>query len=294
MTRAGFYAWRSRPPSPRASSDAVMTERVFEVFREARGLYGSPRVTRQLGLLGIPVGRRRVARLMRLAQVQGRSARLYRRSRVGQKKFYRGHPNAIHGVTTHRPNQLWVADVTYVRVAGRWRYLAVVMDRHSRKILGWSLGRNRDASLTRRALAHAVRWRHPSPGVTFHSDRGIEYAAFDLGEALSRLGFLQSMNRPRQMNDNAHMESFFHSLKRNGSSESRSRRNLTSGPLSSTTSASTISSGSTRRSVTFLQPSSKLRLLSTRVSTKPEQVPSLALAAELDIVRRPEIENSDT
>jgi len=190
-----------------------MTERVLEVFREAKGLYGSPRVTRQLGLLGIPVGRRRVARLMRLAQLQGRSARLYRRSRVGQKKFYRGHPNAIHGVTTNRPNQLWVADVTYVRVAGRWRYLAVVMDRHSRKVLGWSLGRNRDVSLTRRALAHAVRWRRPSPGVTFHSDRGIEYAAFDLGEALSRLGFLQSMNRPRQMNDNAHMESFFHSLK---------------------------------------------------------------------------------
>ncbi len=190
-----------------------MTERVLEVFRDARGLYGSPRVTRQLGLLGIPVGRRRVARLMRLAQIQGRSARLYRRSRVGQRKFYRGYPNAIHGVTTNRPNQLWVADVTYVRVAGHWRYLAVVMDRHSRKVLGWSLGRNRDASLTRRALAHAVRWRRPSPGVMFHSDRGIEYAAFDLGEALSRLGFLQSMNRPRQMNDNAHMESFFHSLK---------------------------------------------------------------------------------
>lgn len=213
MTRAGFYAWRNRRPSPRAASDAAMTERVLEVFQKARGLYGSPRVTRELALQGVPVGRRRVARLMRLAQLQGRSARLYRRSRVGQKKFYRGHPNTIHGITTNRSNQLWVADVTYVRVAGRWRYLAVVMDRHSRRVLGWSLGRNRDASLTCRALAHAVRLRRPSPGVTFHSDRGIEYAAFDLGEALSRLGFLQSMNRPRQMNDNAHMESFFHSLK---------------------------------------------------------------------------------
>ena len=190
-----------------------MTKRVLEVFRRARGLYGSPRVTRELGLQGVSVGRRRVARLMRLAQLQGRSARLYRRSRVGQKKFYRGHPNAIRAITTTRPNQLWVADVTYVRVAGRWRYLAVVMDRHSRRILGWSLSRNRDASLTCRALAHAVRGRCPSPGVTFHSDRGIEYAAFDLGKALSRLGFFQSMNRPRQMNDNAHMESFFHSLK---------------------------------------------------------------------------------
>jgi transposase InsO family protein len=213
VTRAGFYAWRNRPPSARIASDAAMTERVLEVFREAKGLYGSPRVTRQLGIQGVSVGRRRVARLMRLAQLQGRSARLYRRSRVGQNKFYRGHPNTIHGLTTNRPNQLWVGDVTYVRVAGRWRYLAVVMDRHSRRVLGWSLGRNRDALLTRRALAHAVRWRRPSPGAIFHSDRGIEYAAFELGRALSRLGFLQSMNRPRQMNDNAHMESFFHSLK---------------------------------------------------------------------------------
>jgi transposase InsO family protein len=190
-----------------------MTERVSAVFHGARGLYGSPRVTRELAHQGVSVGRRRVARLMRLAQLQGRSARLYRRSRVGQKRFYRGHPNSIRSLTTNRPNQLWVADVTYVRVAGRWRYLAVVMDRHSRRILGWSLGRYRDAALTCRALAHAVRWRCPSRGVTFHSDRGIEFAAFDLGDALSRLGFLQSMNRPRQMNDNAHMESFFHSLK---------------------------------------------------------------------------------
>ena len=213
VTRSGFYAWRSRQPSARTASDAAVTERVLEVFQAAKGIYGSPRVARELGWRGLPIGRRRVARLMRLAEIQGRSARLYRKARVGQKKFYRAHPNIVHGVTTTGPDQLWVADVTYIRVASRWRYLAVVMDRHSRRVLGWSLGRNRDASLTRRALAHAARRRRPSPGVMFHSDRGIEYSAFDLGEALSRLGFLQSMNRPRHMNDNAHMESFFHSLK---------------------------------------------------------------------------------
>lgn len=213
VTRAGFYAWRKRALSLRSMSDAAMTERVREVFQEAHGLYGSPRVTRELLSRGVLVGRRRVARLMRLARLQGRSARLYRRSRVSQKKFYRAHPNIVQGLTTTRPDQLWVADVTYVRVAGRWSYLAVVMDRHSRRILGWSLGRNRDAALTRRALAHALRWRRPAPGLTFHTDRGIEFAAFDLGQDLSRAGLLQSMNRPRHMNDNAHMESFFHSLK---------------------------------------------------------------------------------
>lgn len=213
VSRAGFYAWRKRQPSARRTSDAAMTERVLEVFQEMRGLYGSPRVARELGRRGIHVGRRRVARLMRLALVQGRSARLYRKSRVGQKKFYRAHPNLVHGTTTARPDQLWVGDVTYVRVAGHWWYVAMVMDRHSRKVLGWSLGKHRDATLTGRALTHAVRHRRPKPGVTFHSDRGIEYSAHELGSALSRRGFLQSMNRPRHMNDNAHMEAFFHSLK---------------------------------------------------------------------------------
>ena len=263
-------------PSPRAASDAAMTERVLEVFREARGLYGSPRVTRRTRPAGDSGRPPRVARLMRLAQIQGRSARLYRRSRVGQKKFYRGHPNAIHGVTTNRPNQLWVADVTYVRVAGRWRYLAVVMDRHSRKVLGWSLGRNRDVSLTRRALAHAVRWRRPSPGVTFHSDRGIEYAAFDLGEALSRAG-LPPEHESTTADERQRPHGVVLSLAENGMAlrDDVPDGSRTSGPLSSTTSASTISNGSIRRSVTFLRPCSKLSLLSTRVSTKPEQDPSL-------------------
>jgi len=213
VSRGGFYAWRRRQPSARTLSDSRLTEQVLSVFRRARGIYGSPRVTRELSQQGISVGRRRVARLMRLACVQGRSARLYRKARVAQKKFYRAHPNIVRGLTTTAPNQLWVGDVTYIRVAGRWRYLAIVMDRHSRRILGWSVGSNRDTSLTRRALALAVRRRRPSSGVTFHSDRGIEYSAYDIGDTLSRMGFLQSMNRPRQINDNAHMESFFHSLK---------------------------------------------------------------------------------
>ena len=213
VTRGGFYAWHARGLSVRPKSDAVMTEHVQRAFRRAHGLYGSPRVTRRLQLNGIGVGRRRVARLMRLALLQGRCARLYRRSRVGQKSFYRSIPNMQRHVSATAPNQIWVADVTYVRVAGRWRYLATVMDRYSRRILGWSLGRHRDASLTRRALGLALKKRRPPRGVYFHSDRGIEYAALDLRRSLSRHGLLQSMNRPGKMNDNAHMESFFHSLK---------------------------------------------------------------------------------
>ena len=112
-----------------------------------------------------------------------------------------------------QPDQVWVGDVTYLRVNGQWRYLAAVMDRHSRRLVGWSVSTRRDAALTREALRHAVRKRRPSPGLVFHSDRGIEYAAFEYRDQLSRLGIVQSMNRPGKMNDNAHMESFFHSMK---------------------------------------------------------------------------------
>jgi transposase InsO family protein len=98
-------------------------------------------------------------------------------------------------------------------VGGQWRYLAVVMDRYSRRIVGWSLGRNKDVQLTLRALSHALRNRQPPAGLIFHSDRGIEYAAYAFKTRLAALGIRQSMNRRGRPTDNAHMESFFHSMK---------------------------------------------------------------------------------
>jgi putative transposase len=213
VTRGGFYAWQARMPSARTLGDAELIEHVTRVHRDSRGLYGSPRVARKLCQHGVNVGRRRVARLMRLARLQGRSARLYRRSRVSQRAFFASIANSQRAVTLDAADQIWVADVTYLRVAGQWRYLAAVMDKHSRRIIGWSLSRRRDVALTLKALRHAVRRRQPAPGCVFHTDRGIEYAAFDMRDALARHGFVQSMNRPGKMNDNAHMESFFHSMK---------------------------------------------------------------------------------
>jgi putative transposase len=213
VTPGGFYASRARQASLRSIEDARLQAQIDAVYRRSHQLYGSPRVTCQLRTEGVAAGRRRVARLMRLQGIQGRSARTYRRSRVSQKAFFRRFPNSERQVTLTAANQVWVADVTYIRVAGRWRYLAVVMDKYSRRILGWSVSPHRDSALTRRALVQAVRHRKPPAGIVFHSDRGIEYAAHDVGHSLSERGFLQSMNRPHQMNDNAHMESFFHTLK---------------------------------------------------------------------------------
>lgn len=116
-------------------------------------------------------------------------------------------------MNTSSTDQMWVGDVTYLKVGSEWRYLATVMDRQSRRIVGWSLSRRRDATLTSGALRQAARNRNPGPGLVFHSDRGIEYAAHEFRAQATKLGILQSMNRPGKMNDNAHMESFFHSMK---------------------------------------------------------------------------------
>src|SRR5437763_8825885 len=216
VTRGGFYAWQCRQPSVRTSQDARLTERIRQVHAQSRGYYGNPRVARQLRCEGEPVGRRRVARLMRGARLQGRSARRDHRSMVAQRAFFASVPNQQRAQMVQAPNQVWVGDVTYLKVAVQWRYLAVVMDRHSRRVLGWSLSMRRDAALTRDALRRSVRKRQPAPGLMFHSDRGIEYAAFEYRNQLARLGIIQSMNRPGKMNDNAHMEALFHALKGEG------------------------------------------------------------------------------
>lgn len=213
VTRAGFYAWCKRRPSQRQQLDQLLIERMRQIHADSRGFYGSPRVAGQLRLEGFAVGKRRVARLMRQAGLQGRSARLYRHSKVLQRAFYAGVPYRSESASTQRRDQVWVGDVTYLKVAGQWRYMAAVMDKHSRKIVGWSLGARRDAALTTRALCRSAASRGVRPGVVFHSDRGIEFANFEFRSQLQRFGMVQSMNRPGKMNDNAHMESFFHSMK---------------------------------------------------------------------------------
>ena len=232
VTRAGFYAWRSRGPSQRAQENESLTGQIRQVHQASRGTYGSPRIYQRLRELGVSVSENRVARLMRRLCIKGRWATL-RYTSPNLKKFFGSLPNQQLEHPATVPNQVWVGDITYLKVGSIYRYLmkqlaiplgwqktptkwlvmAVVMDRCSRRIIGWALGRQRNVVLALRALNHAVAKRGSPPGLIFHTDRGIEYYANAFRERLAQLQVIQSMNRPGKVTDNAFMESFFHSMK---------------------------------------------------------------------------------
>ena len=212
VTRAGFYAWRSRERSERERRNEVLIEEIRAAHAESRGTYGSPRVHQVLRRRGHGVGKHRVARLMRAQGIKARVATL-RYTNPSIQRFYGKIPNQSLSVELRGPDQIWVGDITYLKVGPIYRYLAVVMDKYSRRVVGWSYGPRKDVRLTVQALNRAVQARRPAPGLLFHTDRGVEYAALRFKQRAQELGIVQSMNRPGKITDNAFIESFFHSMK---------------------------------------------------------------------------------
>ncbi len=190
-----------------------MSRLILSIHEASCGTYGSPRVYQALIKRGERIGEKRVERLMRSLGIQGRVVAVTRRQ-PGLKRFKNAGENLrLDAPPVRRPNQQWVADVTYLKVRAAWYYLAVVMDVYSRRILGWSLGKNRTTELILAALRYAVKGRDLSGLNLFHTDRGIEYTAFRFRDELKTYGVKPSFNRPGICTDNAHMESFFHTLK---------------------------------------------------------------------------------
>lgn len=199
--------------SNRMKANRTLLKQIVTIHQTSHETYGSPRVFEDLKNKGVPCGKNRVARLMRHAGLQGRVVKVTRRA-PGVQQFFERHENLrIGNPVPPTINQQWVGDITFLRVQGQPCFLSVVMDVCSRKIIGWALGRNRSTQLTTRALVRALKDRNPDPDCIFHSDRGSEYGCYDYANMLKRYGFRVSMNRSYHSQDNAHMESFFHSMK---------------------------------------------------------------------------------
>ncbi len=214
VSRSGFYAWLRRPPSARASADQVLTEHICTAFEDNRKVYGSPRIHAELTDAGVHVGRKRIARLMRQAGIVGCHRRKRSFSITKQNPKAQAAPDLVdRKFVATRPNQLWVADVTYVPTVEGWLYLACVTDVFSRLIVGWSMASHRKTDLVVDAVTMAVvrRGGHV-PGVIHHSDRGGEYTSHQLERELRRHGALASMGSVADCFDNALAESAFATL----------------------------------------------------------------------------------
>lgn len=213
FSASGFYKWKNRREGRREKDNRRLSKKIERLYQRHKTNYGSPRIHAALKEEGIKVNHKRVARLMHIQGLVGKAGRIYRRKAVPES-FYRKLTNLrISCPSPSAIDEQWVGDVTYLQVKGEWRYLAVVMDVYSRRIIGWSLGSERTAELTCQALRQAMSHRDVKPGLIFHTDRGSEYGAHLIQNLLKKSGIKSSMNRPSAMTDNAHMESFFQSMK---------------------------------------------------------------------------------
>jgi len=210
--RSGYYAWLHEPLSPRAKANEVLTAKIREFYDQSMGIYGSPRIFCDLREAGVACGENRVARLMRSAQIK--SVRGYKRPRYKVGKPALVAPNQLQRqFQRDEPDHAWVTDITYIRTHEGWLYLAVVLDLHSRAVVGWSMGPRMQTSLVLDALTMAVWRRRPKESVIIHSDQGSQFGSDEFNRWCKDNRLSPSMSRRGNCWDNAVAESFFSNLK---------------------------------------------------------------------------------
>lgn len=210
VSRAGFYRWRNAPEA--ADRDVDLRDRIQRIALEFP-YYGWPRITRELGDRGWRVNHKRVYRIMRednLLCLRKKKFVVVTTNSNHDRPIY---PNLARGMTPTGINQLWVADITYIRLELEFVYLAVILDAHSRRVIGWALDRTLEDELTIAALRMALDRRSPAPGLIHHSDRGVQYASGDYTGLLKDHHITISMSRKGNPYDNAFCESFMKTLK---------------------------------------------------------------------------------
>ena len=214
VSRSGYYAWLRHEPSARKRADERLSAEIAAIHERSGKRYGSVRVHVALRKLGIRVGRKRVERLMRENGLMARGKRRFRRT-TDSNHAEPIAPNVVERqFEPGEPNRVWAGDVTYIATETVWAYLAVVLDLHSRRVVGWAISTRNDTELVLLALRRAVRCRAWAfDGLIFHSDRGSTYASGDYRKELEISGMTASMSRKGDCWDNAVVESFFATLR---------------------------------------------------------------------------------
>lgn len=214
VSRSGYYAWRKRPVSRREMANEALTEKIRDIHQQSDETYGSPRIHAHLADEGLKCGVNRVARLMREAELMGQPNAKFKVVTTDSQHAYPVSPNLLgQDFTTVQLNEKWLSDITYIPTDEGWLYLALVMDLHSRRIIGWAMDDNLERGLAIAALQMALNLRQPSPGLIHHSDRGSQYASHDYQALLTAYHIQGSMSRKGNCYDNAPMESCIGTLK---------------------------------------------------------------------------------
>jgi putative transposase len=214
VSASGFYAWRSRPESARKIANRELLSDIRRVHADHRGRYGAPRIHAELRAAGHSVSRKRVERVMHRHGIQAQAPRRYRVCTTDSKHSLPVAANLLdRNFVAEKPDQIWLADITYIPTGEGWLYLAVILDLFTRKVVGWAMREHMPAELTIAALTMAIQRRRPAAGLIHHSDRGSQYAAGDYRKILQDAAITQSMSRKANCWDNAPMESFFGTLK---------------------------------------------------------------------------------
>jgi putative transposase len=214
VSRSGYSAWKKRRPSHRTQQETELLIQIRTAFQASRGTYGSPRIYRELQDQEVGCSLNRVARVMQKYQITARPLRRSVKTTDSSHSLPIASNLLERKFSVGEPDTRWSADITYLWTGEGWLYLAVVMDLYSRRVVGWSLQDTLDRSLVLAALKSALLQRNPGTGLICHSDRGSQYASSDYQELLSQAGALCSMSRKGNCYDNAPVESFFASMKK--------------------------------------------------------------------------------
>ena len=213
VSPSGYYVWRKRPPSAREMANQKLCKKIKSVYNDNHGVYGSPRIYRELDAQGIVCSENRIARLMRLRSLRAKQFRRFK-STTKRNKAHQAAPNLLQrDFETDKPDQKWLADITYIATLEGWLYLAAVLDMYTRRIVGWAMSDRMTSDLTVSALNMALEQRRPATDLIHHSDQGSQYTDRTYQALLKDYGIRASMNGVGTWYDNAPMESFFGTLK---------------------------------------------------------------------------------